>query len=157
MCPLYQLAFNKVLLQVLPSNIVRLDVAGNGLTDLAGLQHLCALQTLDASHNRIVSAAAVAACSALRSLKLSHNKLSALHGIEQLRSLDALVVDHNCITALLQIRPLAVLSLDHLSVAGNPLFTGREARGHRMQLLNILPGAVTVCAPYLMHAWLGPA
>ena len=119
---------------------MHLDIAANGLTDLSGLQHLGVLQSLDASHNVIADVTALASCSALQILKLSHNRLLLLHGLEQLHDLDTLAVDHNRITAVLQFRPLAVLPLRHLAVAGNPLFTDKEGKGNNILLSNVLPG-----------------
>lgn len=128
-------------MQGVSSTLTHLDVAANGLTDLSGLQHLRALHSLDASHNHITDVTALAPCTALQVVNLSHNKLSLLHGLEQLHNLDELAVDHNRITAMLQFRPLAVLPLRYLAVAGNPLFTGQEGKGHRILLTNLLPGA----------------
>ena len=124
---------------VAKKDAVVLDAAGLGLSDVAGLTRLTALERLDLSSNAVSDLAPLAGLGALRDLDLSGNRVSdlwplaGLDGLERLdlsgnRVTDAgplaglprltvLVLDGNAVTDLW---PLAQLGdLEHLGLAGN--------------------------------------
>lgn len=77
-----------------------LDVSGNNITDLTGVEQFRVLNSLDASDNDITDIGALHTLSALRSLTLVNNLISDISGLAGCTGLETLDVSGNDITDL---------------------------------------------------------
>ncbi len=111
-------------LVALPTMVARtvktLDVSGNEVTDLTGIEQFPTLVSLDASSNDITDLEPLRTLSALRSLNLSNNLISDISGLAGCIGLETLDVSGNDITDL---GPLAHCQRLHsLHLAGTQHF-----------------------------------
>jgi hypothetical protein len=105
------------------AGLAALNLSSNALTSLGGgLQQLAALTSLNLASNRLADVGGLGACMRLTALNLAYNDLADLQGLTQLYGapLERLDLQHNRISGL---QALAVLTgfgqLRQLRVAGN--------------------------------------
>ena len=81
------------------TNLLRLDLNGNKLENLYGLE--CPhLEYLDVHTNRLISLDGIEGCNKLTNLNLSRNKLTSLKGIENMSNLETFECDNNKLKTL---------------------------------------------------------
>ena len=105
-----------------PSDQTDLDLSGQNLTDLEGINRLDSLESLNLSQNHLTAIYQLEYCPSrltLRELDLSYNELTEISSLGALPALETLNLTGNRITS---IQPLQRLSgLKVLKVGGNPL------------------------------------
>ena len=104
----------------LPSNLRRLNLSGNALTDLWPVAGLWELESLDLSDNSVVDLAPLAGLTSLRRLDLAGNRIDDLGPLAGLPALEVLLLDGNRVVdagALTHFGRLANLGLSHNHVA----------------------------------------
>ena len=77
----------------IPSNVTQLDLSGQGITDLSGLERLNCLESLDLSRNRISNLYILQISSSrqcLKELNLAFNQVGSLDNLVALTSLESL-------------------------------------------------------------------
>eukprot|EP00754_Rhynchopus_humris_P017966 Rhum_TRINITY_DN14588_c8_g1::Rhum_TRINITY_DN14588_c8_g1_i1::g.96006::m.96006 len=139
-------------LENLPPCLERLDVTGNELANLSGLQACPRLHTVVARHNRITKIApALENCRDVATLLLGHNKIRRAEGLEHLAELTYLDLGHNELSTPASIRTLSLnTALTTLVLRGNPL---SHPSGRRRICISNLPATTTEAD---LHALLRP-
>ena len=133
----------------LTRHVRALNLSGNALLKLSGLEHLPALESLnvsgnrlvrldvaqnvnlthlDASHNSLMAIAGLGGCIRLAHLSLANNCISNVEGLDAQRSLETLDLSHNACEALGDISLCARLT--HVNLSHNAVATlyGASAR-----------------------------
>ena len=133
----------------LTRHVRALNLSGNALLRLSGLEHLPALESLnvsgnrlvrldvaqnvnlthlDASHNSLMAIAGLGGCIRLAHLSLANNCISNVEGLDAQRSLETLDLSHNACEALGDISLCARLT--HVNLSHNAVATlyGASAR-----------------------------
>ena len=100
-------------------SLTKLDLWGQGIADLKGIEQLQALKILGLADNRIENITPLASLEDLTFLDLSNNKLRDLSPLESLTKLEYLVLDRNAIEDITPL--LALPSLISVDLTGNPL------------------------------------
>ena len=101
------------------TNLRRLVLAGNALSDLSELSELRLLAYLDLSDNAVSDLSALSGLTRLETLLLSGNRVSDLSPLRGMAGLKALVLDGNAVSDLAHM--VFLESLEELSLSGNPL------------------------------------
>lgn len=131
-------------LEVLPSSLLRLDVSGNELRALSGLEKCKMLTLLNAQHNRLQSMTGLERNLALSHLFLGHNAITFVEGIAHLLVLETLDLAHNRLKTQSSIRPLSLSKgLRHVILRGNPVME-RMKHSYRPLLRNLCPSLVSI-------------
>ncbi|ORC93384.1 uncharacterized protein TM35_000012610 [Trypanosoma theileri] len=131
-------------LRVLPPSLLRLDVSGNNLRELTGLDQCRMLTLLNARHNLLSSMLGLERNLALSHLFLSHNKISFVDGIAHLILLETLDLAHNNLKTQASIRPLSLSKgLQHVMLRGNPVME-RIKGCYRPLLRNLCPSLLFI-------------
>lgn len=102
--------------------LATLNLSSNSIARIDNLDSMGALTSLNLASNRLTDVHGLAGCSALTWLDLSYNELASLEGLSQLQGapLARLDVRHNALRALQSFSVLAGLAaLRQLRVAGN--------------------------------------
>lgn len=94
-------------------NLTRLDVAGNSLTSLAGIEPLASLGSLDISDNEIDDLSPLSTDCQLRNLIANDNAIGSLEAVAGCRALSLLEVDDNALTSLAGVDGLVALTELH--------------------------------------------
>ena len=98
--------------------LARLDLSGNALADLAPLSTLTALRRLDLRGNRVADLAPLASLPRLEVLLLDGNRIADIGALTHLGTLEHLGLSNN---AIMDLAPLSDLwSLRRLDLGGNP-------------------------------------
>ena len=103
----------------LATNLRRLVLAGNALSDLSELSGLRLLAYLDLSDNALSDLSALSGLTRLETLLLSGNRVSDISPLRGMAGLKALVLDGNAVSDLAHM--VFLESLEELSLSGNPL------------------------------------
>ena len=103
----------------LATNLRRLVLGGNALSDLSELSGLRLLAHLDLSDNAVSDLSALSGLTRLETLLLSGNRVSDLSPLRGMAELKALVLDGNAVSDLAHM--VFLESLEELSLSGNPL------------------------------------
>ena len=103
----------------LATNLRRLVLGGNALSDLSELSGLRMLEHLDLSDNAVSDLSALSGLTRLETLLLSGNRVSDLSPLRGMSGLKALVLDGNAVSDLAHM--VFLESLEELSLSGNPL------------------------------------
>ncbi|KND00692.1 uncharacterized protein SPPG_03813 [Spizellomyces punctatus DAOM BR117] len=107
--------------------ITWLNLSGNSLESMEGVEHLQRLLVLNMSHNEVNRISHhVANCKLLKALILNHNKIARLEYLANLTQLNTLVVSHNKLTNLDGLGSLP--NLTKLSAAHNEIRTFPDLR-----------------------------
>ncbi|KAH9598728.1 hypothetical protein LSM04_000538 [Trypanosoma melophagium] len=131
-------------LRVFPPSLLRLDVSGNELRELIGLDQCRMLTLLNARHNHLSSMLGLERNLALSHLFLSHNKISFVDGIAHLFLLETLDLAHNNLKTQSSIRPLSLSKgLQHVMLRGNPVMK-RIKDCYRPLLRNLCPSLLFI-------------
>lgn len=110
------------------SKLEEVDLTGNELTDLTGLESSAAsLRSLTISKNQVVSLVPLAGCAELRDLYADRNALTSLAGLEEAAKLQTLQVNNNVISDL---TPLTNLHLWNLLAEHNHISDLTPLAGH---------------------------
>eukprot|EP00656_Telonema_subtile_P043875 TRINITY_DN5016_c0_g1_i4.p1 TRINITY_DN5016_c0_g1~~TRINITY_DN5016_c0_g1_i4.p1 ORF type:complete len:272 (+),score=107.24 TRINITY_DN5016_c0_g1_i4:95-910(+) len=144
----------------LPASLHSLDLSGNQLVVLTGLEELAEMTSLDLSANKLNSNLAGLSCAALEHVKLSGNKLTSTEGIEgapalktadlsgnRLESIVSLGETHEALTSLdLKDNKIAAFSgieclgslpaLEELNLNGNPI---QQESDYKRRVISMLP------------------
>ena len=105
-----------------PSDQTDLDLSGQNLTDLEGINRLDSLESLNLSQNHLTAIYQLEYCPSrltLRELDLSYNELTEISSLGALPALETLNLTGNRITSLQPLQRLSGLKV--LKVGGNPL------------------------------------
>jgi hypothetical protein len=109
----------------LPPGLVRLDVSGNEIATLRGIDECCPhLQVFNARRNRLtaIGATSFARCPELTHLLLGRNRIPYVEGLSHLARLETLDLSHTAIATDVDVRPLSAnTALRHLLLEGTPL------------------------------------
>ena len=103
----------------LATNLRRLVLGGNALSDLSELSGLRLLAHLDLSDNAVSDLSALSGLTRLETLLLSGNRVSDISPLRGMAELKALVLDGNAVSDLAHM--VFLESLEELSLSGNPL------------------------------------
>jgi Leucine-rich repeat (LRR) protein len=99
-------------------NLEKLDLGGNEISDLSPLSSLIKLEFLSLERNRITDVSPLASLTNLKILHLYNNQITDVTPLSSLVNLGTLSLSNNQIT---DISSLAALSVDNLTLDGNPL------------------------------------
>ena len=105
-----------------PSNLVELDLSGENLTDLSGIEKLSCLETLKLSQNHLTSVYQLEYCASrltIKYLDLSYNELTDVSAISGYSAVETVNLTGNQIKSIQCLQRLP--SLKTLYVGGNPL------------------------------------
>ena len=108
------------------TNLERLYLDYNKLTNLEGIENLTNLEVLKLSNNKLTSLEGIENLTNLKWLNLSNNKLTSLEGIENLTNLEGLHLSNNELTTLKGIDKLT--NLKWLRLQDNPISGSETAR-----------------------------
>lgn len=103
------------------THLTSLDISGNKLTTLKGLEDAKQLEDLSATDNKLKNIKAIKKTTPLKHLDISGNKLSSLSGIEELKNLAFLSVTDNRLTTLSEVKGL--INLETIYASFNKLTT----------------------------------
>ena len=103
----------------LATNLRRLVLGGNAVSDLSELSGLRLLAHLDLSDNAVSDLSALSGLTRLETLLLSGNRVSDISPLRGMAGLKALVLDGNAVSDLAHM--VFLESLEELSLSGNPL------------------------------------
>ena len=108
--------------KVYPSNLTELDLSGQNLSDLGGIDRLNCLEWLSLSQNRLKSVYQLEYCASrltLRTLDLSYNELEDVSALGALSAIESIDLTGNRVGSILSLHHLRTLKT--LKVGGNPL------------------------------------
>jgi hypothetical protein len=100
--------------KMLASPLRQIDLSGNQLDDLAGIDTFTRLESLGAERNRLRDISAIASLAGLKALQLRKNQVSDIQPIAGLTELQTLIIDGNqveTLDALAGLKQLRVLLL----------------------------------------------
>ena len=106
----------------LPVGLEALELSGNLIERVEGLERLERLKYLDLGYNRIGGIEGLQGNAELVEIRLGHNRIRSAAGLEHLQRLKRLDLGSNLLSTFADIRPLALnSSLKVLFLASNPL------------------------------------
>jgi Leucine-rich repeat (LRR) protein len=112
-------------LKALPSQLNSLDLSHNQITNLDDLPHLNKITELDFSYNKITDLNPLIRMTTLKKLHLAKNKISCIDPLAFLTKLTQLVLDENLITSVMplaELRSLTRLRLGYNCINSIPPF-----------------------------------
>lgn len=123
------------------TQLVRLQLSFNCLSQLNGMQALQSLRQLDLSHNRLTTSS-LQELSTLQSLidcRLGHNKISSAEALMALPDLQFLALHNNSISTAADVLQLSALSrLRHLTLCHNPVCKQPDWRAATISMMPAL-------------------
>ncbi len=93
------------------TQLIRINLSGNQITEIKGLEQLTQLIELNLSSNQVTEIKGLEQLTQLTELNLGHNKITEIKGLEQLTQLTELNLGHNKITEIKGLEQLTHLTI----------------------------------------------
>lgn len=119
---------------VFATNLKRIDVSENNISDLTPLAGITSLTTLSVNQNRVEEISALSGLTALTEVYLNNNRISSIAAFEGLPQIRALLLQNNKIADLSPLEGMSTLRI--LYVNGNAIHDLSPLQGIELQTLH---------------------